>query len=176
MQLDDDLLITTTLLRRFFDEAQVDDGNGQFYALIRKQDAKLLSHHPGSPQLDPLQVMWGAEVLERLNRELHHDGAWVLVFTHPVPPELRVYLPNHIEYGRYALIWIDEDGDPQFTMEWSRGDSAGLIDFAAVVGAGILSTAQKAETSWQLWNHHMREVLDPSEGQLLKRAQGQTSH
>jgi hypothetical protein len=120
--------------------------------------------------------MWGADVLALLNRELHHDGAWVLVFTHPIPPKLAVHLPHHIEYGRYALIWIDEDGDPQFTMEWARGDSAGLIDFAAVVEAGIHSTAQKAETGWQLWNHHMRKVLAPKDGQLLKVAQGQTRH
>jgi hypothetical protein len=39
--------------------------------------------------------------------------------------------------------------------------------------AGIESVMGKCEAAWQLWNTHMREVLDPAEGHTFKRARGE---
>lgn len=173
--LDEKLLITPFLLRRFEAEAHVDGGDGRHYALIRRPDGDFLSHHPGSPMLDPAQSLWTGDVLRLLNRELHHDGAWVCVWTHPMPVPLEsvIHINPHSEYGRYALIWLDQDGDPQFTVEWERGITTDLQDFAAVLLQGINATAQKAEAAWQIWRTYMREVLDPQPDQLIRRAQGE---
>jgi len=169
-------LITPALLRRFEAEAKIDGNNGEFYALIRRDDGDLLSHHPGSPPIIPEQTMWAGDVLKRLNRELHHDGAWVIVFTDPAPQgegEYAIYrLGMHREYGRYALLWVDEDGDVQFAQEWVRNESE-LLDWTDVLLAGIESVMDKCEASWNLWNTHMRQVLEPAEGQTFKRARGQ---
>lgn len=175
MQVSDDLLITPDLLRRFQLEASMDSGNGQHYALVRQSNGNLLAHHPGSPPIIAEQVIWAVDVLHALNKELDHDGAWVVVFTHPRLPDLATVIhaqPDHFTYDRYALIWLDEDGDCQFTVEWARGESE-LLDFADVMLAGLQSTLSKCEAAWELWHHHMRDVLEPKPDELIKKAQGQ---
>lgn len=169
-------LMTPTLLRRFVLESLEEGGNGQFYACVMRDNYDLVVEHPASPALDPAQLLWVRDVLHRLNKELHHDGAWVAVFTHPKAPALETVLHNlrHVEYARYGLIWVDEDGDPQFTQEWVNGENSDFKDWSDVLLAGIVSTMQKAETSWETWRMSCR-VLDRKKEQTFARAQGETA-
>jgi len=174
--LTDNQIVTVTLLRRFMAEAEFDGGDGRYYGMIRLTDGRLFSHHPGSPTLAAEQLMWGSDILNLLNKELHHDGAWVVVFTNPeIPADFRAIdaAPRHWDYGRYALIWLDEDGDPQFTMEWAKGDGE-LADFTDVLLAGRHSTAEKCEAAWRIWSSTHR-ALDLKEGQTFKRARASRS-
>ena len=173
--LDDDTLITPALLRRFIAEARLEAGNGQHYAFVRRSNGNLIAHNPASPEIAGYQTMFAADVLKVLNRELHHDGAWVVVFTHPEPPEpgsAILLTPPGREYARYVLMWLDRDGDVQFSVEWVKNESE-LLDFAEVLEAGIDSVVEKCEGAWQMWHLHMREVLDPREGETFQRARGQ---
>lgn len=171
-QLADEKLITPELLQRFRLEAAEEGGHADaFYALIRRSDGNFLSHHPAAPNLDPGQLLWASRALTRFNKELHHDGAWVIVFTHPKPLST---LSKHAEYARYVFLWLDADGDVQFPMDWKENETE-LLDFADVVIAGIESNMAHAEESWQRWHLLMRVVPDikPGKGQTYKRAQGE---
>lgn len=176
--LDDRTLINKALLRRFELEARGEAGDGRYYAMIRRQDGNLLAHHPIGPQLDPQQMLWAQRVLSLLNRELHHDGAWVIVFTHPRRPEGLAIIedPKHVLYDRYCLLWVDSDGDVQFAIEWQKGDGE-LYDFTDVIMAGIESTAAKAQGAWQVWHTMMRQVPEIKSGdqRTYKRAMGEAA-
>lgn len=169
--LPDKLLITKLLLRRFVLEANLEGGNGQHYAIMVREGGHIVAHNPHSPELDPLQFEWATALLRYLNRELHHGGAWVIAFTHPEAPALAI--SNMARYRRYAIIWLDHDGDPQFSQEWAKGEGE-MLNFEDVMDAGLWTTAMKAEAAWSLWHHHMRDVLAPGEGQTFARAAGET--
>lgn len=167
MKISEDLIVTPTLLQRFAAEAAMDGGDGRHYGMVLRDDGGVRNFDPASPAPAPEQALWAANVLYALNYELHHDGAWVIVFTHPKFTDAK-----HVEYGRYAIIWLDHDGDPHFTMEWEAGTGE-LRDFADVMLAGINSTLAKAEAAWDLWRIQQRDVIDARPDQLYKRAQGQ---
>lgn len=170
-----DQLITKTLLQRFELEGEAEDGNGQHCGVILRDDGHIFVHHPRSPPIDSAQLLWAVRLLKLVNRELHHDGAWVVVFTHP--SNVTFDSPIHAEarsayYRRYGIIFCDKDADPQFTIEWLHGQNTELKDFAAVVLNGIESTAQKCEQAWKM-AQVANQVLDRKQGETYKRARGQ---
>lgn len=174
-RLDDDTLLTAALLSRFAEEAQLEGGDGRYFAFVERSNGDLLEHNPEAPPICGEQAMFAADVLKKLNRELHHDGAWVIVFTapdKPTPGTLIFASPDGVEYARYAILWVDTDGDVAFAVEWVRNESE-LLDFADVLMAGLEATMQHCEFAWQAWHLAMRQVLDPKEGQTFKRAKGQ---
>lgn len=172
--LDDKTLITPTLLKRFVIEARMDGGTGQHYGCIYRSNGDLCVHHPGSPAASPEQVMFAGDMLKRLNRELHHDGAWCMVFTHPKPlaEGFAIFSSPHADYSRYVFLWLDPDGDVQIPIEWKENESE-LLDFADVLSAGCLAHMGCCEQAWMDWKMHMRDVLEPREGEIFKEAQGQ---
>ena len=176
MKLRYDAAVTPALLQRFADEAKFEAGDGRYYGIILNDFGHPVAHHPYSPALDYIQLIWAADILRRLNRELHHDGAWVIVFTHVLPQdEVKSILYNreHAEYGRYCIMWMDHDADVQFSQEWVHGSSEELRDWATVMSQGVEAVLQKCEGSWQLWHEAMRLVLDPKPDQLYRRAKGE---
>lgn len=167
-RIDEKLLITPALLLRFEQEAVLEEGDGRHYAVIQRSNGDFIAHDRGPP-LSPEQVMFARDVLDLLNRELHHDGAWVVVFTHPKPASAA---DATAEYARFAMMWMDRDGDIQFTVDWVEGEGD-IFDFPDVLMAGRETWANHAEEAWTTWRGLMVDVLDPSEGQTFKRAQGQ---
>jgi hypothetical protein len=173
-RLDDAILMSkpvlTALLHRFHDEASLEDGNGQFYALIHQADGKFMGFNPGSPELKGDQEIFATDLLRFLNREIHHDGAWAMAFTHP---EFNAIMQDGVEYKRFLLLWLDKDGDVQLPLDWVHGESDDLFDFTEVMMAGLEMWATFAEESWHLWHRAMVQIMAPKANQLIKAAQGQ---
>lgn len=173
MRLREQDILSTHLLKRFQDEANVEGGNGQHCAIIIRDNGGILIHHPWSAICAPDQLAWAEHTLKRLNVELHHDGAWVIVFTHPTPVErLSIVAKQLVDYERYVFLWLDRDGDVQIPMEWSKGVTSDLKDWTAILLQGDEATMNKAESAWQIWAD-IRRDLDLQPGQTIKRAQGE---
>lgn len=163
-RLDERVLITPMLLKRFSAEAEFENGDGFYCAFIQRSNGTFLEHAEG-PGADPMQELFATDMLNALNGKLHHDGAWVMLFTHhdvPVPP-----LAKGI-YRRFVILWMDRDGDVQFPIENDE-------PLHVVLAKGPDHWLEQCETAYALWHHAMREVLNPREGNLYRRARGETA-
>lgn len=154
----DRALITPTLLRRLEDEA-----GGLYWALLQNSESKLIEHSTG-PAIISDQKMLAVDLVPALNKHLHHDGAWLIVFCDPAPG---AFVPvSGSNYGRFVIMWMDRDGDAQFSIEFDR-------DFTLYLVEGPDPMLEKCEAAWQNWNWAMKTVIQPREGQTFKRALGE---
>lgn len=169
-KVEDDHLITPHLLRKFIEIAEDEGNNGQHYAMIQKADRSWLAHNPHSPEIDEMQMIFARDVVGMLNKELHHDGVWCIVFT--APGALAHLLQSRSEYSRFTLVWLDKDGDVQIQFEWVAGESDEL-DFADCIESGLESWVERAEMAWQQWFMLSRMVLDAQPDETYKAAQGE---
>lgn len=167
-KLDIDTLITPALLRRLDAESQYETGVSMpFWAVLERDTAHDFIVHRGNRGRAPLppQQMMALDLVHDLNREIHHDGAWVALWSHP---GRGIISPAGDDYQRLAVMWMDSDGDVQFTIELEGTLEERLMK-------GVLHWLEIAETSWQEWFLHMRVVLDPQPDELFKRAKGQNA-
>ena len=108
--------------------------------------------------------------MQRLNRDLAHDGAWIVawcdVATRPHPIITGFDLPM---FTRLVTLWKDRDGDVPFTVDCDDN----LRDLL-VPGAIEVLVAQ-AEEAWQAWVHIEREAGIGPQHKIM-RAKGQKSH
>lgn len=126
---------------------------GSYWAAIQRTngDVRRFACDLKETPPDEKQV-WLMQILRGLNKELGHDGRWVVGWTHG--------------NTRFIIMWLDEDGDIQFTVE---NDEA----WAIMVTQEWNHWMSQAEEAWRYWHKMMREVLDPGPDALHKRAQGQ---
>lgn len=163
-----DLLLLPAITQRLKAEAEFEGGPALYWALLVAADGqqRRVQNPPDLPGPAADQLMFGLDMGGALNRHLHHDGAWIVGFTDPLSRP--TVLDQWTNFGRFFFLWVDQDADPQFTLECDD-------HFADVLMRGPDHWLGQAETAWQKWRHQMREVLDPKARALatFKRAQGQ---
>lgn len=150
----DRLLATESLKQRLFEEAGFEnDGLCPFawYSIPFCESDKAWSIGTGYCP-EPAERLMAESLGRILNRQLHHDGAWITGWTD--------------DGRRFVSIWVDADGDVQFTVDCLDG----VVKMAI---AGAEDHVEQCEQAWQKWHRHMRQVIAPREDQLFKRAQGQ---
>ena len=163
--LDEKILVTPALLRRFSAEAEHSAGNGSYYAILIGSDGGFIEHQIG-PGLAPEQTIFGRDMVFLLNRHLHHDGAWMIVFTNPTPkPIIEIH---GTVYQRFVFLWMDKDGDVRFPIENEE-------PFHEVLKAGPIAWLQQAEVAWTTWHRLTHQVLDVRPSETYKRAQGESA-
>lgn len=159
--LDPKLYQSAAVLQRM--DAEAEGGAWCAVAYMRDGNAVMLASQ-SVPDWAPDQMMFANDMAKGLNRHLHHDGFWLVGWTHPAP--FVILGAAGRTYRRMVMIWCDQDGDPQFTIE-SEDPVWKILE------CGPMQWAEQAEQAWQKWHLHMREILDPREGQTFKRALGQ---
>lgn len=153
-KLDDDLLVSLALQIRIQDEADFESGlkDQPYWCAVERSNGDFKAFESGyKPEFH--EILIAEQIIQALNKEIAHDGAWVVLWT---------------DNGtRFAMLWVDGDGDVQFTCDVDE-DGAGMVE-----KADLYVWIGQAEEAWQSWHHNMVTVLDPTEDQLFKRAQGQ---
>lgn len=163
---DERVLFNGALAKRFHDEAVMEHGDPRFFGLVQTYDGKFKGKQfQGSPDLHPMQRVFAEDVLTALNRHLHHDGAWCVVFT---GPEADGPLSPMI-YRRLVFLWMDGDGDVHIPYEWleDEGDT-----FATMMARGPDPWLEGAEAAWHI-AAEARRMLDTKADEQFRYALGE---
>lgn len=115
----------------------------------------------------PMQQQFAEELQRFLQKELHYDGLWIVGWTHP-PTRTAIVTNQDNTWNRLAVIWLDADGDPQYTVESD-------FPFHHMVQEGVeyyAAQAVKAHKQWsEAYGHSaMKDDLGLNEGQTKKTA------
>ena len=158
MGLPSNLFQSPVILRRFEHEAKFECGRGKaerpLYCIAvpdpeTRRGAYPLQNYPEDSIMyadpHPAQCGMAAWLCDWLNRYEHHDGLWVVGWTHP--PTMTLTLQNMDEeaWGRLVMIWLDKDGDPQFTVESDH-------DLVRMIEKGERHYAALACDGWAEWD------------------------
>lgn len=79
-----------------------------------------------------------------LQHNLHHDGLWLVGWTHPPSTAHAVRVDGDNAWGRMVMIWLDSDGDPKFTAESD-------LPFFKMIGRGVEYYAGLADQAYEQW-------------------------
>ena len=161
-KLDDDLIRSPTIDERLHAEAM----DRAFVAWIERSNGDVLEYAKGR-EPKPEFKMFAIDIMKALNHWMPNGGAWIVQWSDPKPlAEGNVIMLGDAEYKRFVIIWIDVDGDPQFTIEYDD-------DFKEALQLGPDPWLERGASAWNQWRMMMHEVLDPSEEQQFKKAQGE---
>ena len=157
--LDDSNLKTNNVIQRLIDESQQEE----FVAVLTQHDGSRSWVGPG---LLPVagQMITAFNMALKINKEINHDGAWIiqLIKSQQQPIVLK---SEFAEYSSFLFIWMDRDGDCQFTVELD--DS-----IKEIINAGIIHWIDQLEDAYILWKES-QEVLELAPGQTVKAAKGE---
>lgn len=175
MRFDENLLFSQALRNRLDTEAAMEADLGttsaSWYAVKMLDDHQVVIERNYDPRAgiisDPPthQMLWAEAVSKILNHECGHDGRWVVGFTHPPGYGEMVLCEPKFSWRRIIKVWLDIDGDPQFTVDcienWENVASQSPHHFIG-----------QAEEAWKHWKVLMRDVLQPKDYQLKQLAKG----
>jgi len=135
-----------------------------YWAVAVQGDGRQVVMQAGTRSVpDYMQQTFARDMARALNSAIRHDGSWLVLWTHPCFDDGQERV---VDFNMWHFLWLDEDGDPQFTIDNED-------PFWLALANGELHWLEQAEYAWSQWNLMMREVLAPTEGQTYKRAQGQ---
>lgn len=176
-KLDDDRLVTADLLRKFIAFAQEDTHDERHFALLQRADRSWLTHAPGSPDLDGVLMAYTQQLLTLLNDELHHNGAWVALWSGPNQRPQFTQIDS--AYCQLDLVWLDKDGDAQCRWNWLAGEAEDWGTLPELLIAGVIPIAEQCETTWQMANElHIATLdlrLNESDASTHRKALGESA-
>lgn len=157
MRLPEEIWNSKVIKKRMRDEAHFECSHGlpikaHYWFTVpqgdtRRGNLELRNFMPGVLDIDPHEHQKGmARTLrESLQREAHHDGVWILGWTHPPSSTDAILEDGDNCWGRLVMIWLDEDADPQYTVESD-------LPIAQMISHGMqyyIDLAQQAHERWK---------------------------
>lgn len=114
----------------------------------------------------PIQIEFAKELLERLQRTTHHDGIWIVGWTHPPDFSQIIRVDGDNVWSRLIMIWLDKDADPQFTLD-SEMPVAQMVENGSAYYANLAEDAY--ETFMEEYSEgRMKEEMGLSDDQMTK--------
>lgn len=107
-------------------------------------------------KVEPWQDDYARKLVADLNKILHHDGAWAVMWCNPT----EFGMPTQLK-----IAFQDKDGDPQFVIDVERP----LTDLQVNGPKSHMDNCERAYQQWKRWMADM-EIND---NQKIKWGQGQ---
>lgn len=116
--------------------------------------------------LDPSveQFQFAMSLSYALNKEIAYDGSWLVAWTHPPHVAEALRVNPRLEWRRLVMIFLDKDGDPQFTVDSVR-------IWPDVAASGILHFVDQCQQAIEQWKMQLK-VLDLKADQSIMLAKG----
>jgi len=157
MKLPSNLWKSPVIKKRLFIEASFDSNYGvpdkkHYWIIAPEADSKngkvVLKNFEPDELLNipphPMQEHFAEELQGYLTKELNFNGLWLVGWTHP--PQIQALLGDQDNcWSRLVMIWHDEDGDPQYTVESE-------LPFANMIALGFQYYAGLANQAHEQWN------------------------
>lgn len=130
--MEDKLLITKATQKRLNLEAEADGDmpapNPPLWYAVMETEAGIQhveSHHVWNhhamvvdrPRPLENQIVWAECLVRLLNKHVGFDGSWLVEFTHYPDLGTCLSVDPDLNWRRIVLIWMDKDGDVQFSSE-----------------------------------------------------------
>lgn len=164
-KLDDTLLALPAMRMRMDYEAELSGNQAQWVAAYTTKDGEERSFFPlVAPKPDVFCSMFVYDMLKGLNKELHHDGAWICGMFLPET------LQEHVEtfqarYRKFIFMWVDKDGDIHVPVEIDE-------PLETILSAGPDVWASQCEAAWHTVQE-LNRTLDARSNDQYKRALGE---
>lgn len=136
---------------------------GPFRCVIQAEGGHVLEFGTG-PALMAVQRMVSEDMVVALNRHLHHDGCWLFNFAAPEDAHPVAVVDGRL-YRRFAILWMDKDGDIQFAIDCER-------PFEKTCEEGPDALIEKCEMAHKFWRQQL-QWLDLRPGETFKKALGE---
>lgn len=171
---DDYVLESDAVMKRLKQEAVVEASEGSplhYWAVARRKHHGLVevkNYQPNVLSIDPhpTQTHFAALLCRALHKHIDHGGGWIVGWTNPPPAWQLMKTDGDNVWARLFCLWLDEDGDPQFTFD-------SLHPVAEVVSRGVDYHVSQCEAAWREWKHMARDDLDLKDSQTYRAAAGE---
>lgn len=138
--------------------------------LKSRMGVTLKNYVPGVFDVDPhdMQMAFASELRWRLQQNIGHDGLWIAGWTHPPGNDQTIRVDGDNAWNRLVMVWLDGDGDPQFTVESD-------LPFVEMISRGGYYYIEMAEEAYQAYVEAyglkaMKDDLGLGEDQMTKAA------
>ncbi len=132
------------------------------------REGEILQVKAGRIFLTSDQKLIGEEMLNLLNRSIHHDGSWRCVWCDPVEKfwnaPTSMFLTNIPD--RFEMHYLDGDRDPIFKVDCT--DKPWIM-----IDTGLTYYRDSCEEAYQTVKDFNENVLELSPNQTFKQAKGE---